>query len=170
MSLTLGILISVWDRVRAVSNCTMGLFWGSYRFFHWLLRGCQGNLVTIRPPKRPMVQFYSTGSLSKHNSDDNENVKIAIGLVWQNNFARTSRFCVHFYAVVARLQRESALFQVLSRTCTQDNNFLFLFLNYDTVLQLPKNLPTYDKLTIASLSGGGCPGCPGASTFGTASP
>ena len=26
------------------------------------------------------------------------------------------------------------------------------------------------KLTTASLSGGGCPGCPGASTFGTASP
>ena len=26
------------------------------------------------------------------------------------------------------------------------------------------------SLTTASLSGGGCPGCPGASTFGTASP
>ena len=77
----------------------MGLFWGSYRFFHWLLRGCQGNLVTIRPPKRP----------SKNDSDDNENVKIAIDLDWQNNnFARASRFFVHFYAVVARLQRESA--------------------------------------------------------------
>ena len=86
----------------------MGLFWGSYRFFHWLLRGCPGNLVTIRPPKRPMVQFYSIGSLSKNDSDDNENIKIAIGLDWQNNnFARTSRFFVHFYAVVARLQRKS---------------------------------------------------------------
>ena len=41
--------------------------------------------------------------------NDNENVKVAIGLDWQNNnFARTSRFFVHFYAVVARLQRESA--------------------------------------------------------------
>ena len=59
--------------------------------------------------KRPMVQFYSTGSLSKNDSDDNENVKIAIDLDWQNNnFARASRFFVHFYAVVARLQRESA--------------------------------------------------------------
>ena len=27
-----------------------------------------------------------------------------------------------------------------------------------------------ESLTTASLSGGGCPGCPGASTFGTASP
>ena len=41
--------------------------------------------------------------------NDNENVKVAIGLDWQNNnFARTSRFFVHFYAVVARLQRASA--------------------------------------------------------------
>ena len=41
--------------------------------------------------------------------NDIENVKVAIGLDWQNNnFARASRFFVHFYAVVARLQRESA--------------------------------------------------------------
>ena len=102
----------------------MGLFWGIYRFFDWLLRGCPGNLVTFRPPKRPMVQFYSTGSLSNHNSDDNENVKIAIGLDWQNNnFARTSRFFVHFYAVVARLQRESAQFQVFACNTRQQLPF-----------------------------------------------
>ena len=35
--------------------------------------------------------------------------KKAIGLDWQNNnFARASRFFVHFFAVAARLQRESA--------------------------------------------------------------
>ena len=32
------------------------------------------------PPNCPMVQFYSTGSSSKNDSDDNENIKIAIGL------------------------------------------------------------------------------------------
>ena len=38
---------------------------------------------------------------------------------WQNNnFARASRFFVHFFAVVARLQRESASFHVLSGTGT----------------------------------------------------
>ena len=33
-------------------------------------------------------------------------------------------------------------------TGTQDNNFVFLFLNFDIVLQnsTPKYLPTYDKL------------------------
>ena len=41
---------------------------------------------------------------------------------------------VHFLAVVARPQRESAYFLVLARTGTQDNNFPFLFLNFDTVL------------------------------------
>ena len=39
----------------------------------------------------------------------NETGKKAIGLDWQkNNFARASRFFVHFLAVIARLQRESA--------------------------------------------------------------
>ena len=33
----------------------------------------------------------------------------SIGLDWQNNnFARTSRFLVHFFAVTARLRRENA--------------------------------------------------------------
>ena len=49
------------------------------------------------------------GSLSNDDDDVNENGKKAIGLDWQNNnFARASRFFVHFFAVVARLRRESA--------------------------------------------------------------
>ena len=74
-------------------------------------------------------------SLSNDDGDVKENGNDAIGLDQQNNnFPRASRFFVHFFAVVARLQRESASFHVLSRTGTQDNNFLFLFLNFDTVL------------------------------------
>ena len=49
------------------------------------------------------------GSLSNDDGDGNENGKKAIGFDWQNNnFARASRFFVHFLAVAARLQRESA--------------------------------------------------------------
>ena len=51
------------------------------------------------------------GSLSNDDgdSDGNENGKKAIGLDWQNNnFARASRFSVHFFAVAARLHRENA--------------------------------------------------------------
>jgi len=49
------------------------------------------------------------GSLSNDDGDGNENGEKAIGLAWQNkNFARASRFFVHFLAVVARLRRESA--------------------------------------------------------------
>ena len=40
-----------------------------------------------------------------------------------------------FLAVIAGLQHESAWFHILSWTGTQDNNFLFLFLNFDTALQ-----------------------------------
>ena len=52
---------------------------------------------------------FTIGSLSNDDGDGNENCKKAIGLDWQNNkFACASRFLVHFLAVVARLQRESA--------------------------------------------------------------
>ena len=66
------------------------------------------------------------GSLSNDDNDGNENGK---------NFARASRFSVHFVAVVALLQSESAYFQIFSRTGTQNNKFLFLFLNFETILK-----------------------------------
>ena len=51
------------------------------------------------------------GSLSNDDGDGNENGNKPIGLDWQNNnFARASRFFVHFFAVVARLQGENAKF------------------------------------------------------------
>ena len=78
--------------------------------------------------------------------------KKAIALNWQNNnFARASRFFIHCLAVVALLQlrRDNAWFTVLSRKGTQDNNFLFLFLNFDdSPLEFnSKNwhLPTFDE-------------------------
>ena len=46
--------------------------------------------------------------LSNDDGDGNENGKKAIVLDWQNNnFARASRFFVHFLAVVARLRHET---------------------------------------------------------------
>ena len=49
------------------------------------------------------------GSLRKDVGDVNENGIKAIGLDWQKfNFARASRFLVHFLAVVARLRRETS--------------------------------------------------------------
>ena len=42
-----------------------------------------------------------------------EKDKKAIALDWQNkNFARASRFFVHFFAVVAQLRRETSQFLV----------------------------------------------------------
>ena len=59
------------------------------------------------------TQHYSIvatlGSLSNDDGDGNENGKKAKGLDKQNNnFGRAARFFVHFLAVVALLQRESA--------------------------------------------------------------
>ena len=49
------------------------------------------------------------GSLRNDDADGNENGKKAIGLDKQNNnFARASRFFVHFFAVTVRLRRENA--------------------------------------------------------------
>ena len=49
------------------------------------------------------------GSLSNDDGDGNEKGKKAIGFDQQNNnFAGASRFFVHFFAFIARLQRESA--------------------------------------------------------------
>ena len=49
------------------------------------------------------------GSLSNDEGDVKENGKKAIDLDLQNNnFARASRFLVHFFAVTARLRRENA--------------------------------------------------------------
>ena len=64
-------------------------------------------LLFLRQPG--MFFILSLGSLSNDHGDGNENGKKAIGLDWQNNnVTRASRFFVHFFAVAARLQRESA--------------------------------------------------------------
>ena len=58
--------------------------------------------------------------LRRNDGDGNENGKKAIGLDKQNNnFACASRFFVHLLAVIAT---------------TAHKNFLFLFVNLDTVL------------------------------------
>ena len=64
-------------------------------------------LLFLRQPG--MFLILSLGSLSNDDGDGNENGIKAIGSDWQNNnFARASRFFVYFFAVNARLQRESA--------------------------------------------------------------
>ena len=65
------------------------------------------NTVTTQGVKTADWQSTTIESLS--NDDGDGNGKKAKGLDKQNNnFARASRFFVHFFAVAARLQRESA--------------------------------------------------------------
>ena len=85
-----------------------------YYYCHWL-GSLSLSLVTVCH-----CRFHWTWplplllrSLSNDDGDGNENGKKAMGLNWQNNnFARASHFLVHFLAVVARLQSESASFRV----------------------------------------------------------
>ena len=60
---------------------------------------------------RWFIVFSGTlvGSLSNDDSDGNEDGKKARRLDWQNNkFVRWSRCFIHFFAVVARLRRQTA--------------------------------------------------------------
>ena len=55
------------------------------------------------------VLFLARTLSNDDDHDGTENGKKAIGLDWQNNnFARASRFLVHFFAVTARLRRETS--------------------------------------------------------------
>ena len=68
-----------------------------------------GNTVTTQGVKTADWQSTTIERMNNDDGDGKENGKKAIGLDWQNNnFARASRFFVHFFAVAARLQRESA--------------------------------------------------------------
>ena len=82
--------------------------------------------------------------------NDNENGKQAKGSYKQNNFARVSRFFVHFLAVVARLQRETSQFHVLwrmSRAIPHLFERLFLISrenNRDCHITMPLSLKTME--------------------------
>ena len=70
-----------------------------------LYRGGRCSEVETRVNVWTVRQKKEIGSL---RNNDNKNGKKAIGLDKQNNnFARASRFFVHFSAVVARLQRKT---------------------------------------------------------------
>ena len=69
--------------------------------------------LTVTPERMPHPLLFS-GSLSKKLRRRQRERQKAIGLYKQNNnFASALRFFVHLFAVVARLQRESAQFPVL---------------------------------------------------------
>ena len=55
------------------------------------------------------VAVVVAGSFSNDDGDGNQDVKKSNRFITQNNnFARASRFFVHFFTVLARLRRENA--------------------------------------------------------------
>ena len=89
------------------------------------------------------------GSLSNDDADGNENGKKAIGLISKTTTLHVHHaFFVHFFTVIAQLQRESAWIHVLSKTGTQHNNFLFFSwtLTQSFRIQLQKHLPIFDEV------------------------
>ena len=70
------------------------------------LSGCGRHLLTATMYRYQSLRLL--GSLSNDDGDGNEDGKKAIGLDWQNNNSARARSFVHFFAVVARLQRGNA--------------------------------------------------------------
>ena len=67
--------------------------------------GAREKQKIFREASRYMIREFARND----DGDGNENGKKALGLNKQsNNFARASRFLVHFSAVFARLQLETA--------------------------------------------------------------
>ena len=56
---------------------------------------------------RTQLVIWILGSLSNDEGDDNENGKNGVRLDW-NKPARSSRFFVHFFTVVAQLRGETS--------------------------------------------------------------
>ena len=76
------------------------------------IRTLYGRLECICRDLKVLCKVFSIGSFSNVNGDGDgdgkEDVKKAIVIAQNNNFARTSRFFVHFFTVLARLRRENA--------------------------------------------------------------
>ena len=72
----------------------------------------------------------SVGTLRSNDADGNEKVKKTVSLISKTTTSHVHHtFFVHFSPVFARLRHENALFRVLRRTQTRNDEILFLFLS-----------------------------------------
>ena len=96
----------------------------------FLVSGSPRQLVQPRSQSfSPTSQVRTRGRRPQRERDKSNRFN------WQNNnFARASRFFVHFFAVTARLRRENAKFHDVQRKYTSDDEISSLFLNLDMVL------------------------------------
>ena len=100
--------------------------------------------------KTPHI-FERLWSLSNDDTNRNETGNNVTGLNWQNNnSARASRFFVHFSAIVARLQRETACSNFTFCRGREQETITLLFFSWTLMqslrIQFQKKLPTFDEL------------------------
>ena len=137
-----------------VAQCGLpscGIYSGDYESYNLVPRVISYSSLPGWPGAWFLSLHNRIGSLSNENGDGNEERQkkgigstsfpgslwqnpgneVALGLDWQNN--NFARFFVSFFAVVARLTTWKCLMSRFMRTWTQDSNFLFLFLNFNTV-------------------------------------
>ena len=75
-----------------------------------------------------VAKFLDDNNREFCNGDGEQQKKKTIGLDWQKiNFARASRFSVHFLAVVARLQHETSYFVLFYGVGEHNTKSFFFF-------------------------------------------
>ena len=77
------------------------------------------------------VALFLDENKTNDDGDGKENGKNEMFILTSNNFARESRYFVHFFAIIAPLRHEISLFHepALCSKWTQHKNYRFLFLN-----------------------------------------
>ena len=101
--------------------------------------GTTQNICLFAKKKLCQQEAIRELKLGNDNGDGNENTKKQLVSI-----SKTTTLLVHhafLYLSYPLLLDHNVKFHVLSRTGTQENNFLFLFLNFD--IQLQKYLPVY---------------------------
>ena len=87
-----------------------------------------------------MVALFLDDNKTNGDGDSKENGKKYMFILTNNNFARESRYFVHFFAIVAPLRHEISLFHAptLWSRLKQHKNCRFLYLNLDNDRYGPK--------------------------------
>ena len=87
-----------------------------------------------------MVAIFLDDNKTNDDGDGEDNGKKKMFIITNNNFARASRYFVHFFAVVAPLRHGTSQFHepALWSKVTQHNYCHFLFLNLDNDRYCPR--------------------------------
>ena len=116
------------------------------RFKIWLSKYVFKKKKEEFPYTAAIVSINRCFSLSNDDGDVNKNVTKATGLDWQNNnFARASRFYVHFFSLLSLHDYDVKLPNFTFFEGREHRTTTFYLFSW-TSIQPQKKLPTFDEM------------------------